>query len=46
MVLNYGLNDVKIKGADTIIFCNYFPNGNNIKTTVKLEIYNQIKELL
>ena len=44
--MSYGLNGKVIKECDTIFFCNYFPNGNSIRTSAKLEIYDQIKRVL
>ena len=41
--LSYGLNGKVIENCDTIFFCNYFPNGNSIRTSKKLEIYDKIK---
>lgn len=41
--LSYGLNGKAIENCDTIFFCNYFPNGNSIRTSKKLEIYDKIK---
>lgn len=44
--LKYGYNGKVLKNINTEFYCNYFPNGNNIPTKVKIEIYEILKNNL
>ncbi|WP_062050469.1 hypothetical protein [Bacillus sp. JCM 19034] len=42
--LDYGKCGDVIADCNTVFYCNYFPNGNNIPTQKKLSIYESIKK--
>jgi len=44
--LSYGYNGRLFNNMDILFYCNYFPNGNNIRTETKLDIYKMIKDNL
>jgi hypothetical protein len=44
--LIYGYNGKVLEDLDTEFYCNYFPNGNNIKTEQKVKIYVELKNSL
>jgi G:T/U-mismatch repair DNA glycosylase len=44
--ISYGANGKLLDNCETVFYCNYFPNGNNIPTAEKLRIYRLIKDKL
>lgn len=44
--LIYGYNGKLFDNLDTQFYCNYFPNGNNISTEGKVNIYKEIRDNL
>lgn len=44
--LVYGYNGQLLENLDTEFYCNYFPNGNNIPTERKINIYKEIRDKL
>jgi hypothetical protein len=44
--ISYGANGKLIDNCETVFYCNYFPNGNNIPAEEKLRIYRLIKDEL
>lgn len=44
--LIYGYNGKLFDNSDTLFFCNYFPNGNNISSDRKVNIFKEIREKL
>lgn len=44
--LLYGNNGKLFDNLETLFYCNYFPNGNNISTERKINIYKEIRRIL
>lgn len=44
--LKIGYNGKVLKDVDTEFYCNYFPNGNNKTTELKINIYKELRDLL
>lgn len=42
----YGYCGKLLKSCDTLFFQNYFPNGNSVKKSTKIDIYKEIQKYL